>query len=169
MNALRKYDILNKGNNDCDPFEFATVKGLTMNHERDLDDTISYLIQSYGIQSCDSIEIDLDLIPQEDQDELLRFYIESIAREIEWACYGADESIDSDFLCSMLAMLQDNNSETREQFAVTTRKNLFIYYKETLENLLDIGCDVYFKNQMLESGYSAQIDNDHGDVVWGKF
>lgn len=155
-----------------DPFQLGThaFKGLKpMSHKRNLDDFVQELVASYGIYCQDHYDLSLDMLTEEEQDSLVHLYIESIDREIEWACYGEDESINSDFLCAMLSMLKNNNEETRENFAVITRRNLLAYYKKSLEELLHEGCDLYFRNEMHEAGYRADYDQEHGDVVWGKF
>ncbi len=69
----------------------------------------------------------------------------------------------------MLAMLKLNTKESREEFAETTRRNLLAYYKKTLEDLLQKGCELYFTNEMHEADYRADYDLENGDVVWGKF
>lgn len=155
-----------------DPFELGThaFKGLKpMSHKRNLEDYIQELVASYGIYCQDHYDLRLEMLTEEEQEELVSLYIESIDREIEWACYGADESINSDFLCDMLSMLKLNTPESREKFAETTRRNLRDYYKSVLEELLVTGCDTYFTNEMGEAGYRSDYDNEHGDVVWGKF
>ncbi len=98
-----------------------------------------------------------------------RLYIESIDREIEYACYGEDETINSEFLCAMLNMLKDDRRETREYFAKITRKNILSYYKKTLNDILSEACRYLEHLGMEESGYTSRIDMEHGDVVWGKF
>jgi hypothetical protein len=155
-----------------DPFQLGThaFKGLKpMSHKRNLEDYVQELVASCGIYCQDHYDLRLEMLTEEEQDQLVHLYIESIDREIEWACYGTDESINSDFLCSMLAMLKLNTKESREEFAETTRRNLLAYYKETLEDLLHTGCELYFRNEMHEAGYRADYCRDNGDVVWGKF
>jgi hypothetical protein len=109
------------------------------------------------------------MLPDDEQNELVRLYIESIDREIEWACYGADESINSDYLCAMLAMLKDDCIKTREHFAEVTRKNLLTYYKDSLECLLSGACESFLHNSMNEQGYYYERDMAHGDIHWRKF
>ncbi len=69
----------------------------------------------------------------------------------------------------MLTMLKDNTPKTRNHFAQVTTKNILTYYKETLQNRLDIGCDIYFNNEMNNAGYHSEIDSENGDVIWGRF
>jgi hypothetical protein len=109
------------------------------------------------------------MLTEEEQDELVRLYIESIDREIEWACYGDDESINSSFLCALISMLKDDSKESRDNFAEVTRKNILIHYKDTLNELLATACDNYLHLQMNEQGLYPSQDMDNGDVVWGKF
>ncbi len=143
---------------------FAGVARLS--HQDKLDHFIQELVISYGIYCQDHYEIDIDCLTEEEQTELTRLYIESIDREIEWACYGLDETINSDFLCAMLAMLKDNNPKTRNQFAITTRKNLFVYYKLSLQNLIDIGCDVHYNNERNQEDMRSDYEN--GDISWDR-
>lgn len=154
MNTAHKYDIM-KNHNDYEPPVCRTyVKGLaSVNHQRNLSDYAEELVAHYAKFECDQYELSLDMVPEEEQNELLRLYIESIDREIEWACYGLDESINSDFLCDMLAMLKNNDEESRQKFAETTRKNLLTYYKNTLESLLATGCDIYYNADIHEVDY----------------
>lgn len=154
-----------------DPFNFkGSFAGVAnMDHERNLDDFIKELVSSYGILHQDHYELNLDSLYLPYQLELARLYIESIDREIEWACYGEDQTLNSDFLCALLAMLKDNTPKNRSNFAQVTTRNILIYYKETLQNLLDIGCDIYFNNEINESSYQSECDNENEDVVWGKF
>lgn len=150
-----------------DPFELGTVTGVTqLNHNRNLNDYAEELVATYAKYDGDQYDLSLDMLPDHEQNELVRLYIESIDREIEWACYGDDESLNSSFLCAMLAMLKDDNEETRQHFAETTRKNLLIYYKDSLTDLLDTACDTYHHATMNEQGLYAQYDNDNGDIVW---
>lgn len=141
----------------------------SVNHETNLDNFINELVDSYGVFCDDHYELDLNKLSSPYQLELASLYIESIDREIEWACYGDDQSINSDFLCAMLAMLKDNTPKTRNAFAQVTARNILTYYKETLQNRLDIGCDIYFSNEMNDAGYHSEIDSEDGDVIWGKF
>ena len=153
-----------------DPFDLkGTFAGAAnMSHQRNLNDYAESLVSQYGNYVGDQYELTLDMLPEDEQNELVRLYIESIDREIEWACYGADESINSDYLCAMLAMLKDDCKETREHYAEVTRKNLLTYYKKSLECLLNEACDSFLHNSMNEQGYYSGRDMDHGDLVWRK-
>ncbi len=184
MNAARKYDILGNHNdydlpisrNNAeeirnDPFGLGSnVKGLTnVNHERNLSNYAEQLVAHYANYECEQYELILSDLPESEQNELARLYIESINREIEWACYGADESINSDYLCALLAMLKDDCEETRENFAEVTRKNIIIYYEKPLQEIIDDACHNYLYSMMNEQGYYAQRDMEHGDIHWSKF
>lgn len=152
-----------------DPFDFkGLVTGVTKlsNHERNLNDYTEELVYSYAKNVGDNYELDLDKLSSPCQLELARLYIESIDREIEWACYGEDQTLNSDFLCALLAMLKDNTPHSRAKFAQVTTVNVLKYYKETLQNLLDTACQDYFCKEMDEAGYRCEQDMDHGDLVW---
>ena len=150
-----------------DPFNLGTVTGVThLNHNRNLNDYAEELVATYAKYVDDQYELSLDMLPEHEQNELVRLYIESIDREIEWACYGDDESINSSFLCALLAMLKDDCEETRQNFVETTRKNLIVYYKDSLTDVLDTACDTYHHAIMNEQGLYAHRDDEHGDIVW---
>ncbi|HHT9109564.1 MAG TPA: hypothetical protein ACFYDZ_00225 [Candidatus Brocadiaceae bacterium] len=153
-----------------DPFNlkgaFTGVKQVS--HQRNLTDYAENLVSHYGKYQDDQYALYLEMLPDDEQNELARLYIESIDREIEYACYGRDESINSDFLCSMLAMLKDNNQEKQISFAETTRKNIISYYKKSLNAILQNACDIFHRLQMHHDGYAYE-DSEDGDVIWGGF
>lgn len=152
-----------------DPFELkGFVTGVTKisDHERNLRDYALEMVASFGKYKDDHYELDLDMLSTPYQLEFARLYIESIDREIEWACYGDDQSLNSDFLCALLAMLKDSNPRTRAKFAQVTTVNILKYYKDTLNDLLETACDDFYNNEMHEAGYRCEQDMEHGDFVW---
>lgn len=184
MNAARKYDIL-KTHNDYEPpisrnieeeirnnpFNLETnVKGLTaVNHQRNLSNYAEELVANYATYSCDQYELSLEMLPDEEQNEFARLYIESIDREIEWACYGEDESINSDYLCALLAMLKNDCDQTRKNFAKVTRKNILVYYNNSIQEIIDEACNNYLSNRMNEQGFYTNREIGGCDIVWSKF
>ncbi len=151
-----------------DPFELkGFITGVVpVSHERNLNDYALELVADHAEFIGNQYELNLDKLSEPYQFELIRHYIESIDRNIEWACYGEDQSINSDFLCALLSMLKEPNSKTRENFAQVTLRNLLAYYHDVLQNLLDESCHVYYCNEMNESGYHSYTEQEHGDVVW---
>ena len=156
-----------------DPFELGTyaVKGVTkvMSHKRNLDIYAEELVAQYAKFDGDQYELYLDQLPQDVQNELAQYFIESIDREIEWACYGQDESINSSYLCALLAMLKDDTKETRDNFADVTRRNILSYYATQLDEVLDQACNSYHHAVNNEQGLYASQDQDSGEIVWGRF
>lgn len=137
-------------------------------HQRSLNDYTQELVYNHAQPIDDGYVINLDSLPMPSQLELARLYIETIDREIEWACYGEDQTLNSDFLCAILAMLKDNTPNAQANFAQITTSNILKYYKNTLQELLDIACQDYFLNEMSNGGYSSEIDNEHGDISWSR-
>ncbi len=158
-----------------DPFEVGTqdFKGVKyiMTHSRALSEFTEELVVRFSKCSYDQYELSLEMLPEEEQNELARLYIESIDREIEYACYGEDESINSDYLCALLAMLKDNCPSTRESFAEITRRNILIYYASTLQTLLDDACVEYEQNLGNEQSSSLYLHkySDEDDVYGGRY
>lgn len=123
-----------------------------MNHEKNLYQFCQCLVSVHNQNYDPRLELDIDMLSDEEQNKLALLYIESLEREIEWACYGEDESINSSFLCALLAMLQNNTDETRENFAEITRKNVLIYYKKSLDEMLSNAMGIYLND--VENGNS---------------
>ena len=152
-----------------DPFDIkGFVTGVTKisDHQRNLRDYALEMVASFGKFKDDHYELNLDMLSTPYQLEFARLYIESIDREIEWAFYGDDQSINSDFLCALLAMLKDSNPRTRAKFAQVTTVNILKYYKDTFNDLLETACEDFYNNEMHEAGYRCEQDMEHGDFVW---
>ena|ERR1700704_5181705 len=154
-----------------DPFDLkGSIAGVAnMNHQRNLNDFALELVSNYAILKHDLYELELDNVPEIEQNELVRLYMEAHNRETSECVYGNDFTINSDYTCALLAMLQDDNQETRENFAEVTRKNIIIYYSEQLEDLLSKACDIFLENSMNEYGYFANLSLDHDESNWEKY
>lgn len=154
-----------------DPFNlrgnFAGVAN--MNHQISLSDFALDLVSTYAHYSCDQFELSLDMLGEDDQNELVRLYIDSTGRDLTECVNGSDFSIENDYTCALLALLKNDCQETRDTFADITRKNILTYYKDSLNELLVTACDTYLNSQMSEQGFYSSQDREHGDVVWGKF
>src|SRR3954471_17920651 len=186
MNTARKYNMLDKHkHNDYDvnilrneleaikndPFDLGThVKGLTdLNPQRSLSNYAEELVSSYGTYNYSSCEIDLSDIPYEEQNELIRLYIEASGRELTECVNGNDFSIENDYTCALLSMLQNDCKDTRERFAEVTPKNILTYYWKSLQETLDEACHTYLCNLNNEAGYYSDTDRETGDIHWSKF
>lgn len=157
-----------------DPFDlkgqFDFVKGVTMvSHEKRLQDYAQELVALRGKYECDQYYLDLTLLTDEEQNELARLYIEATDRETNECIYGDDFTINSEFNCALLALLQNDTSENRDRFAEVTRNNVITYYRKSLDEVLDQACHDYLCAQMNEAGYYAHQDRESGEVIWGKF
>lgn len=176
--AARKYDIMGNHNDYEQPIsEFKSmidafssgnnVKGLAvLNHTQRLSVYAEELVASYAKFNNDQYELSLDKLPDDEQSELARLFIEATDRDVSECVYGDDFTIESDFTCALLSMLKSNTQESRENFAQVTLKNVIVYHKKPLQNLLDDACEIYFNSMMNEQGLHAQYDTNHGDVVW---
>lgn len=153
-----------------DPFGLkGFIKGVVpLCHERNLEDYANEIVANYAIFNGNGYELFIDKLSTPYQLELARHYIESIDREIEWACYGDDQSIDSEFLCALLAMLKNSTQQTREKFAQVTTKNILTYYKDKLQEILDEACHQLYCNEMSEAGFRCEQDMEDGSFVWNR-
>lgn len=182
MNAARKYDILN--NNDYelttfrtkleeiknDPFNLGSdVKGLTpMNHERNLNDFAEELVANYAKFDDESFYLSLSKIPDDEQGELARLYMEYTDRDTSECVYGEDFTIDNEFTCALLALLKEDSHENRVNLAEVTRKNTILYYKKSLQKVIDEACDAHLLNLYNEDGYHSQQCRDTGEISWNR-
>lgn len=151
-----------------DPFDLkGRVTGVArLSHKKTLENYALELVSSFGEFINNNYELQLEKLTAEYQLELVRLYIESIDREIEWACYGQDQTVNSDYLCAMLDMLQNPTPETRARFAQITCRNLLQYYREALQDILDTACHDLHCMEMNEAGFHQEQDLEHGDYAW---
>lgn len=151
-----------------DPFDLkGFVTGVKpLSHQRKLEEYAQELVASYGEFIGNQYELNLEKLSSPYQQELLQLYIESIDREIESAPYGKDQSINSDYLCAMLAMLKDSTPKTRAKFAQITTRNLLDYYNDALQGVLDEACHDLHCNEMTNADYYLEQDLEHGDYSW---
>ena len=172
MNASTKCDILGFHHDDdlsISRTHGNNVKGLArMSHQRTLSNYSEQLVAEYANYSCDQYDLPLSKLPEFEQNELARIYIEATGRETGECIYGDDFSINNDFNCYLLAMLANDSRETRENFAEATRKNIIIYYEKSLQKILDDACDRHLGNEYNEAGYFSSQDRDTGEVYWSK-
>lgn len=178
MNVANKYDILSDYHNEYDTttsgntkgqFNRGTkVKGLTnMNHRSNLSDYALDLVSNYAKFSCDQLELSLNTLPDDEQSELARLFMEFSGRETSECVYGHDFSIESEYTCALLSLLQSDCQETRDRFAEVTRKNIILYYAQSLQETLDNACEFYLQASNNENGLYAYQDPEHGDTLWG--
>lgn len=146
------------------------VKGLTnVNHQRNLETYALDLVAYHADYDSNMYSLCLSDLSDDDQNELVRLYLECVDRDTSECVHGHDLSIDNEYTCALLSMLKDNCDETRERFAEVTRKNVISYYKKSLQLTLDDACETYLLNMENENGFYSHVDQDNGDVVWGKY
>ena len=154
-----------------DPFDLKGMKGFVtgvkpLSNQRRLEDYAQELVSNYGEFINNQYELNLEKISSPYQLELVKLYIETIDREIDWACYGKDQSINSSFLCAMLDMLENPNPTTQANFAHVTACNLIDYYKESLQHVLDTACHDLHCNEMNNNNYYQDQDLQNGEYIW---
>lgn len=169
MNAAYKYDILDSNHNDYDQTR-NTVKGLAnVNHKRNLSDYAEELVAHYAKFNNEQYELSLKTLPESEQNELVRLYMEATDRDTGECVHGNDFSIDNDYTCALLAMLKDDSQDNREKFAEITRRNILTYYRLALQEVLDDACHNYYHAMMNEQGYYAHRSMSNGEIEWSKF
>jgi hypothetical protein len=155
-----------------DPFDLGLgfSQGMTtMCHARALELYAEELVSQHATYECEEYRLDLENLPEDKQSELTRLFLESIDREFESeAIHGNDFSIENDYTCALLAMLKDDNKETRERLAEVTRKNIIIWYEKSLQKILNDACESYLYYTNQAAGLRCYQDEEHGDFVWSK-
>jgi len=129
-----------------DPFDLGVefVKEMTfMSHEKRLSNYIEELVSTYANYDDLSYTLNLDDLPEDEQGELARLYIEFTGRELSECVHGSDMLIDNAYTCALLAMLKDDSVSNRVKFADVVRFNIVSYYASSLQELLDEACDEY--------------------------
>lgn len=154
-----------------DPFELkGVIAGVAnMNHQRNLNDFAEQLVANYAKYIWDHYELCIDMLPEYEQNELVRLHLENTGRELIECVNGKDFSIENDYTCALLSMLQNDCFQTRQAFAEVTRKNILIYYKESLDAIIDTACDNYMHSINNENGLYALQDREHGELKWRKY
>lgn len=126
------------------------------------------LVSTYANYKTDQYQLNLSDLPEDAQYELARLYIEVTDRETSECVYGNDLSINNEYTCALLNMLNNDCQETREHFAEVTLKNVVTYYKKSLQEVIDDACNEYLNAMHNEAGYYAHRDQDNGEVYWSK-
>lgn len=154
-----------------DPFELkGTFKGLTVvTNARNLSDYAEELAYQYGKYDGDAYQLLFLNIPEDEQGELVRLYMESTDRETGECVHGTDFSIDNDYTCALLALMREDTQETRDTFADITRKNIIAYYKNPLQHVLDEACHDLLCNLQAEHGFHSYAEKDSGEIFWSKY
>lgn len=135
-------------------------------HQRNLNDYAEELVAHHGRYQHGQYYLRLKELPESSQNELARLYLEYANRDASECVYGDDFTIEGTYLCALLSMLQNDCKETRERFAEVTRRNILVYYKDTLDEVLADACSTYHHNMNNEFGYYANQDRNTGEVSW---
>lgn len=140
-----------------------------MSCKRKLSSYAEQLVSSYAKYKCDHYQLNLSELSESAQNELARLYIEATDREMSECVYGNDLSINSEYNCALLEMLNNDCAETRNNFAAVTRKNIIIYYQKSLQKIIDDACDEHLHAMNNEAGYYPHHDEENGEMSWGKY
>ncbi len=142
---------------------------MSMSHERRLASFAEELVALYAKYEHGDYILFLSDLTDAEQNELTRLYMEATDRQTSECVYGNDFSIENEYTCALLAMLQDDNKKTRERFSQVTLKNTVLYYSLALQDVIDDACVSYQNNMNNEAGLRSQYDRDMGDIFWSKY
>jgi len=153
-----------------DPFDLGiglNLKNNTSNKER-LYDYAQQLAYYHGKSKYSEYRVNLAAIPEYEQHELIRLYLEYTDRDLSECIYGNDFSINNDFTCALLSLLQDDSQENRDRFAHATMRNLVIYFSNALQDVLDEACHDMVCSINRDNGNSSYQDKETGEFEWRK-
>lgn len=172
MNNISLSQVITKNQpswND-DPFDFkGDFAGVaSLSHEKRLFNFTDELVANYAKFVNDQYQLPINTLPDFEQNELARLYLEYTDRDLTECVNGNDLSIDNDYTCALLNMLRDDCQQNRDALANIMRKNIVAYYANSLQDLLNSSCDDYHNNVMSDNGYCSSRDMEHGDIVWSK-
>jgi hypothetical protein len=139
-----------------------------MNHQKNLVNFIDELISYKAKFNGETYSLDIDDLDDDEQSQLSALKLEECDRDTSECVHGLDFSIDNDYSCALLKMLQTNTQESRDDFARIVNRNVIAYFKYSLQGLIDYQCSVYLHSKMSDSGYCGHIDRENGDLVWRK-
>jgi hypothetical protein len=154
-----------------DPFQLkGAFKGVkTINHKEQLSQFAEELVYQFGTFNDNQYSLDLSDLSEFDQNELARLYMECTDRETGECVHGDDFSIDNNFTCALLNMLQNDCIETREEFANVTRKNIITYYAESIQDVLNDACHNLVCALSNEAELYQNQDRETGEFYWSKY
>lgn len=139
-----------------------------MNHYRNLVNFIDELISLQAKFDGDVYNLDINSLDEDDQGKLVALKLEESDRDTSECVHGLDFTLDNDYSCALLNMLSQNTEESRENFSRLVSRNTFLYFRKSLQSLIDERCNDYLHEERNSNGYRAQIDRNHGDIVWRK-
>ncbi|SRR6266481_5700741 len=172
-NSLAQSYIQNQQNSSMidDAFELTSrFKGLrVVSNQQNLSDYAQELAYTFGSHNGSHFELSLIDVPEDEQGELVRLYMDSTGRETSECVHGNDFSIDNDFTCALMALMKEDCQETRDTFADITRKNILNYYANSLQIILDEACHDLLCALNNESGLYSYQDTESGETVWSQF
>lgn len=165
-NILQNQD-LSSWNDDPFDLKGLIVQGATtLSHSRNMYNYAEELVSKYASYEDDQYIIYFDDLPPFEQQHLARLYIEFTDRDLSECVYGDDFTINSEYISALLAMISDNCSEARNNFAEVTIKNILIYYKDSLQKLLHDACNFYLCSINHEQGLFQQQSSQDGEFYW---
>ncbi len=157
-----------------DPFDlkgtFKDVKTMKpQDHNKDLKDFAEELVSNNATFRRGQYDLSLYNLSEYDQNELARLFIESTGREVTECVNGDDFTVENDYTCALLDMLQNDCYETRHHFAEVTRKNIITYYANSLQEVINDACYSWLQFTTGERGLFENQDSETGEIHWLKY
>jgi hypothetical protein len=140
-----------------------------MNHKSNLQKYAASLVCDYANHDGDTYTLSIHDLTTDEQGELARLYMEFTNRETTECIHGKDFSLDNEFTCALLALLHEDTSENKERLSTVIRRNIILYYEDTLQSILDESCNDHLHAENLEHGLRARKHRDNGEIYWSRY
>ena len=140
-----------------------------MNPNTVLRQHINSLVSDYAIFNGNNYELFFDNLSDTDQGDSVKYYLETIDRDINEAIYNDDFDINNDLTVNLLQILSSNSKEDKIKFAEVARENTIKYFKNDLQELITEACQEYQDNRYDEHGYTAHQAQDNGETIWCRY
>lgn len=131
-----------------------------MEINRNLKRYLHELIESYAEFTGDTYTLSLSSLHDDEQGRLAMIYM---------AANGLDSyEFLMGFESSLFSMLEDDNIDTREDFARLVKKKIIAYYTNTLQDLINDACNDYLHEEYNAKGLYAKRTSN-GDLYWSTY
>ena len=143
------------------------VKGMTyMSHKRNLSKYAESLVANYAKYDGPSYSLFLYNIPEDDRNQFVYYYLESIDRDITECVYGNDFTVNSEYACAFMLLMKNNTVENRKRLTNIIRRNTIEYFSSSLQEILNQACTDYLEMEMYENDIRQLSYEDNGEMYW---
>lgn len=136
-------------------------------HHHNLINYVDELINLKGRHADETIYLQLADLDDDEKKELAALAIEDADRDCISECVcGDDFSINSEYNCALIKMLNHDSKENRDDFARITANNTVKYFEKSLNELISERVVEVIHEDMNERGYYGHVSRKSGELEW---